>query len=65
MASNAPGQCCTVGVKHEGNATGEIKKIGDIETYFAYPKDKQTDNAILILTDVCRLRTWIICKEED
>lgn len=54
MASNAPGQCCTVGVKHEGSPTGEMKKIGDIETYFAYPKDKKTDNAILILTDVLR-----------
>ena len=72
MASNPPGQCCTVGVKHEGEAKGEKKNIGDsksdisafagrlwtltfraVETYFAYPKDKQTDTAILILTDVC------------
>jgi len=52
MASNPPGQCCTVGVKHEGEAKGEKKNIGDIETYFAYPKDKQTNTAILILTDV-------------
>lgn len=52
MASNQPGQCCTVGVKHEGEASGEMKNVGDIETYFAYPKDKQTEKAILILTDV-------------
>lgn len=52
MASNPPGKCCTVGVKHEGKPTGEIKKIGSIETYFAYPESKDTSNAILILTDV-------------
>ncbi|KAF2457445.1 dienelactone hydrolase family protein [Lineolata rhizophorae] len=52
MASHPPGQCCIVGVKHEGQATGEMKTIGDnISTYFAYPKDKSTQNAILILTD--------------
>ena len=27
MASNHPGQCCTIGVKHEGEAKGEIKDI--------------------------------------
>lgn len=27
MASNKPAQCCTVGVKHEGKAMGEIKDI--------------------------------------
>ena len=29
MASHQPGQCCTVGVKHEGTPTGEMKSIGD------------------------------------
>jgi len=29
MASNPPGRCCAVNVKHEGEAKGEIKKIGD------------------------------------
>ena len=28
MASNPPGRCCTLGVKHEGEAKGEIKNIG-------------------------------------
>ncbi|PSK56959.1 Protein AIM2 [Elsinoe australis] len=51
MASNPPAHCCTVGVKHEGTPKGEMKKIGDTETYFAYPS-KSTDKAILILTDV-------------
>ncbi|EMC95914.1 hypothetical protein BAUCODRAFT_71902 [Baudoinia panamericana UAMH 10762] len=52
MASNPPARCCTIGVKHEGKPQGEIKDIGKISTYFAYPEDKQTANAILILPDV-------------
>jgi len=52
MASHPPKLCCTVGVKHQGEATGEFKNIGDIDTYFAYPPDKSTDNAVLVLTDV-------------
>jgi hypothetical protein len=27
MASNPPGKCCTIGVKHEGEAKGELKTI--------------------------------------
>ncbi|KAF2163250.1 hypothetical protein M409DRAFT_57547 [Zasmidium cellare ATCC 36951] len=52
MASNPPGKCCTIGVKHEGTPTGELKNIGDVSTYFAYPESKDTSTAILILTDV-------------
>jgi len=52
MASNPPGKCCMVGVKHEGTAKGEIKKIGDFEAYFAYPENKSTQNAIIIVTDI-------------
>jgi len=52
MASNPPARCCTIGVKHEGAATGEVKKIGNINTYFAYPESKKTEVAILLLTDV-------------
>jgi len=52
MASNPGGRCCTIGVKHEGQAKGSVKTIGEISTYFAYPEDKQTANAILILPDV-------------
>ena len=29
MASNPPGRCCTIGVKHEGESKGEIKNIGN------------------------------------
>ena len=25
MASNPPGKCCTIGVKHEGQPKGEVK----------------------------------------
>ncbi|KAF2478189.1 alpha/beta-hydrolase [Lindgomyces ingoldianus] len=52
MASHPPGACCTIGVKHEGSAVGEVKKINDFRVYFSYPKDKSTHNAILLMTDV-------------
>ncbi|KAJ4303808.1 hypothetical protein N0V90_002709 [Kalmusia sp. IMI 367209] len=52
MASNPPGRCCAIGVKHEGEAKGEIKKIGNVRTYFAYPENKSTENAVLIFTDI-------------
>ena len=29
MTSNPPASCCTVGVKHEGEAKGEFQQIGD------------------------------------
>lgn len=29
MASNPPAACCTVGVKHEGDAKGQFQQIGD------------------------------------
>lgn len=35
MASNPPGRCCTIGVKHEGEAKGELKTInGSMSTFF-------------------------------
>ncbi|KAI9039711.1 uncharacterized protein KD926_009181 [Aspergillus affinis] len=52
MTSNALSLCCTVGSLHEGEARGENRDIGPISTYFAYPSDRSTENAILILTDV-------------
>jgi len=54
MASNPPAQCCTVGVKHEGEPTGKSFKIGDIEAYAAEPTGKtiHKDTAILYLPDV-------------
>ncbi|CAI7621870.1 unnamed protein product [Penicillium pancosmium] len=52
MASNEFSHCCTIGTLHNGEAGGEIKNIQSISTYFAYPANKSTENAILILTDV-------------
>lgn len=52
MTSNNLSRCCTLGSLHDGEAKGEIKDIDTISTYFAYPADKSTENAILILTDV-------------
>ncbi|KAL1868447.1 hypothetical protein VTK73DRAFT_3655 [Phialemonium thermophilum] len=55
MASNPPGECCTVGFKHEGQPTGKIVKIaGKWDAYLAVPPaDKaRKDKAILYLPDV-------------
>ncbi|KAJ5594994.1 uncharacterized protein N7459_001202 [Penicillium hispanicum] len=52
MTSGNLSRCCMVGSLHDGEAKGEIKDIGNISTYFAYPENKSTENAILILTDV-------------
>jgi len=52
MASHPPAQCCVEGVKHEGEATGTFKNIGDIDTYFAHPPSKDTTKAIIIFPDV-------------
>lgn len=51
MASNPMGKCCIVGVKHQGTPKGNVKQIGNIRTYFTYPEDGSTQNAILIMTD--------------
>ncbi|KPM43303.1 hypothetical protein AK830_g3289 [Neonectria ditissima] len=38
MASNQPGQCCSVGVRHDGEPTGTFIKIGNnVDAYFATP----------------------------
>lgn len=29
MTSNAPGPCCVVGVKHDGEANGQIETVGN------------------------------------
>jgi len=54
MASNPPAQCCTVGVKHEGNPTGSLIKIGHFDAYIAEPSGNTVhkDTAILIIPDV-------------
>ncbi|EGD90436.1 hypothetical protein H112_01895 [Trichophyton rubrum D6] len=59
MASNPPGECCIRGFIHEGTATGETKKMGDLDVYFSYPKEfcKKAGKAIVILSDVMGIRT--------
>jgi len=54
MASNNPGKCCTVGVKHEGTPAGKLTKIGSgIEAYVAEPTENIHKNtAILYIPDV-------------
>jgi len=54
MASNPPAQCCTVGVKHEGQPVGKSTKIGSIEAYVSEPTGKTVhkDTAILFIPDV-------------
>ncbi|MCJ1233203.1 hypothetical protein MMC14_001158 [Varicellaria rhodocarpa] len=58
MASNEPSQCCTIGVKHEGQPQGKMITIGKTEAYIATPSSSSSSStpnptvAILILTDV-------------
>lgn len=55
MASNAPAQCCTIGVKHRGEATGQIVKVaGKWDAYLATPAPGKVHEgkAILYLPDV-------------
>ncbi|KAL4863388.1 hypothetical protein BDV12DRAFT_189733 [Aspergillus spectabilis] len=52
MASYSPSKCCFQGVKHEGSASGEIIKFGDIEVYVKSPEDSSTERGILLLSDV-------------
>ncbi|KAI1257377.1 hypothetical protein MGN70_000417 [Eutypa lata] len=57
MASNPPGKCCTVGVKHEGAPVGTALKVGGKwDAYFTAPQAdaaaKHDGAAILILPDV-------------
>ncbi|KAL3426880.1 dienelactone hydrolase [Phlyctema vagabunda] len=54
MASNPPAKCCTEGVRHEGEPTGSVIKIGNIDVYVAEPKGSvvHKDTAILYLPDV-------------
>ncbi|KAH7027940.1 putative cytoplasm protein [Microdochium trichocladiopsis] len=54
MASNPPGACCIVGVKHEGTPTGSIIKIGNRDAYLAVPEESkaQAGAAVLYLADI-------------
>ncbi|KXG54729.1 Dienelactone hydrolase [Penicillium griseofulvum] len=51
MTSNSPDTCCTIGVKHEGEAKGHLQQIGDVEVYIPSP-ERSSNRAILLLTDV-------------
>ncbi|KAI0201610.1 dienelactone hydrolase [Astrocystis sublimbata] len=53
MASNPPGKCCTIGVKHEGEETGANIKVGKHDAYLATPdpSNAHKDTAILYLVD--------------
>ncbi|KAH6843462.1 dienelactone hydrolase [Chaetomium sp. MPI-CAGE-AT-0009] len=55
MASNPPGKCCTVGVKHEGDPVGKAVQVaGKHDAYLASPPaDKAHQGAgILLIPDV-------------
>jgi hypothetical protein len=53
MASLPPGSCCYRGVKHEGEAKGELTSIGDIEAYVVKPEGQETfDKAILMYPSI-------------
>ncbi|OQE42292.1 hypothetical protein PENCOP_c004G01830 [Penicillium coprophilum] len=51
MASHPPAACCAIGVKHEGEAKGQLQQMGDVEVYISRP-ERFTKRAILLLTDV-------------
>ncbi|KAF2429057.1 alpha/beta-hydrolase [Tothia fuscella] len=46
------GACCAEGVVTSGNSTGTTKTIDGVSLYIAEPPNKQTDVAILYLTDI-------------
>lgn len=54
MASNPPAQCCTVGVKHDGQPQGKTIQVGQYDVYVAEPKgnNKHDGVALLYLPDV-------------
>lgn len=54
MASNPPAKCCTEGVRHDGEPTGTLIKLGSIDAYVVEPKGSvnHKDAAILFLPDV-------------
>ncbi|RDW69840.1 hypothetical protein BP6252_08860 [Coleophoma cylindrospora] len=53
MASNPPAKCCTEGVRHDGEPTGSLIKLGNIDAYIAEPKGKVHEKkAIVFLPDV-------------
>lgn len=55
MASNPPAECCTIGVKHSGEPTGQLIKVaGKWDAYLATPPEGKAreGKGILYLPDV-------------
>ncbi|KAJ5368280.1 uncharacterized protein N7496_008040 [Penicillium cataractarum] len=53
MASNAPGNCCATGFKHEGNPAGELVNIRGVQNYIARPADQRSpEKVVIILSDI-------------
>ncbi|GAB1315353.1 Hydrolase tropI [Madurella fahalii] len=55
MASNPPGRCCTIGIKHDGTPTGKTVKVANkYEGYLATPPAEKEHKGvgILIIPDV-------------
>lgn len=52
MASNPIGQCCVVGVKHEGTAVGEVKTLGN---GLLSPIDQISHSLIYLSSHLCLL----------
>jgi len=44
--------CCLSGSVHEGTPTGEIEKIGELQTYVAAPKDGSKAKSIVFIVDI-------------
>ncbi|EYE97301.1 uncharacterized protein EURHEDRAFT_513868 [Aspergillus ruber CBS 135680] len=43
MTSNPPEFCCVIGVNHDSEPRGQIRKIGNIEAYVFYPANCSTN----------------------
>jgi dienelactone hydrolase len=54
MASNPPSTCCTIGIKHDGEPTGQNIKVGPHAGYLATPDPSKAHSgaAILYVPDV-------------
>ncbi|RFU73202.1 dienelactone hydrolase [Trichoderma arundinaceum] len=54
MASNPPGACCTIGVRHKGEPAGQNIKVGKYQAYIAVPDKSKIheEAAILYIPDV-------------
>lgn len=53
MTSNVPGPCCVIGVKHDGDAKGQIETIGNGIVYACFI-DRYSLNLIYLTTNQLR-----------